>query len=117
MYQSCKRLEKENEELFAEIQKKVGYKETETGLAPSSQWDLKADEIRVSREQNLIVARCLKIYKSQPTEEDKILGNETHEDVEQTTKYTVNLRYVVMLFRIALLILLFSFLGIKPNLL
>ena len=93
MYQACKGLEKDIQDLFTEIQKKVGVKETETGLAPPSQWDLQSDKLKLQREAPLIVARCLKIYQGQPTPEEEILRNETHQEVVQSTKYIVNLRY------------------------
>ena len=94
IYQRCKQLEKENSDLFTEIQKSVGFKETETGLAPPSQWDLQSDKSTLQRDQALIVGRVLKIYQSEPNPEDQLM-QQGDEDVVQTAKYIVNLRFVI----------------------
>ena len=42
----------------------VGIKESDTGLAPPSQWDLVADKQMLQEEQALQVARCTKIINA-----------------------------------------------------
>lgn len=39
----------------------AGVKESDTGLAPPSLWDLRADKMMMEKEQPLQVARCTKI--------------------------------------------------------
>ncbi|KAA6400493.1 MAG: putative 26S proteasome regulatory subunit 7A [Streblomastix strix] len=116
VYKSCKKLETEVQELVEAIKKRVGVKETETGLAPPTQWDLKSDQQRMNTEQPLIVARCQKIFTSKPNPYDRvapqprigqgqILGggaagqpgaqgaDNLEQDVAPATKYIVNIRH------------------------
>lgn len=53
--------EKEATELVSKINKLIGIKESDTGLAPPSQWDLEGDKQMMKQEQPLQVARCTKI--------------------------------------------------------
>jgi len=62
-----------------------GIKESDTGLAPPSMWDLVADKQLMGSEQPLQVARCTKII-SPGTEDAKYLIN-----VKQIAKYVVGL--------------------------
>ena len=50
--------------LNSRIQEVVGVKESDTGLAPPSQWDLVSDKQMMQEEQPLQVARCTKIILS-----------------------------------------------------
>nr|WCZ58639.1 26S proteasome regulatory subunit 7 [Seculamonas ecuadoriensis] len=73
------------------ISKKVdeicGIKESDTGLAPPSMWDLNADKAALQSEQPLQVARCTKIYKSDPNAtESKYIIN-----IKQMAKFVVGL--------------------------
>ncbi|BFU22154.1 26S protease regulatory subunit 7, putative [Entamoeba histolytica HM-3:IMSS] len=56
---SIKQLEKEVADLATEIHNLVGIQESDTGLAPVSQWDLNADK-KLMEEQPLLVSRCIK---------------------------------------------------------
>jgi len=55
------KVEKENKEYISKINKLIGVKESDTGLAPPSQWDLEGDRQMMKQEQALQVARCTKI--------------------------------------------------------
>jgi len=71
------------------LQKKIntlkGIKESDTGLAPPSQWDLVSDKQMMQGEQPLQVARCTKIVNA-GTEDAKYMIN-----VRQIAKYVVGL--------------------------
>lgn len=62
-----------------------GIKESDTGLAPPSQWDLASDRRMMQEEQPLQVARCTKIINP-GTEDAKYVVN-----VRQIAKYVVAL--------------------------
>jgi len=55
------KVEKEAKDLISRINKLIGVKESDTGLAPPSQWDLEGDKQMMKQEQPLQVARCTKI--------------------------------------------------------
>ncbi|XP_066351769.1 26S proteasome regulatory subunit 7A-like [Miscanthus floridulus] len=57
---SIKKVEKEIKEMAKKINDLCGIKESDTGLAPPSQWDLVSDK-QMMQEQPLQVARCTKI--------------------------------------------------------
>lgn len=48
----------------------TGVKESDTGLAPPNLWDLPADKQRMGEEHPLQVARCTKIIRLAPANED-----------------------------------------------
>jgi len=50
-----------NKDYIGKINKLIGIKESDTGLAPPSQWDLEGDKQMMKQEQPLQVARCTKI--------------------------------------------------------
>merc|ERR1719262_1179279 len=56
-----KKVEDESKEYLNKIDKLIGIKESDTGLAPPSQWDLEGDKQMMKQEQALQVARCTKI--------------------------------------------------------
>merc|ERR1719253_1647843 len=56
-----KKAEKEANDYIDKINKLIGVKESDTGLAPPSQWDLEGDKQMMKQEQPLQVARCTKI--------------------------------------------------------
>jgi len=56
-----KKREQETKDLVGSINKLIGVKESDTGLAPPSQWDLEGDKQMMKQEQPLQVARCTKI--------------------------------------------------------
>jgi len=56
-----KKVETAQKDLIASINKLIGIKESDTGLAPPSQWDLEGDKQMMKQEQPLQVARCTKI--------------------------------------------------------
>ena len=71
--------------LNARIQEVVGVKESDTGLAPPSQWDLVSDKQMMQEEQPLQVARCTKIINAN-TDDAKYVIN-----VKQIAKFVVGL--------------------------
>jgi 26S proteasome regulatory subunit T1 len=56
-----KKAEDENKAYIGKINRLIGIKESDTGLAPPSQWDLEGDKQMTKQEQPLQVARCTKI--------------------------------------------------------
>uniref|UniRef100_A0A3B4X6S4 26S proteasome regulatory subunit 7 homolog A-like n=1 Tax=Seriola lalandi dorsalis TaxID=1841481 RepID=A0A3B4X6S4_SERLL len=78
-------VEKDIKELNTKIFELVGVKESDTGLAPPSQWDLVSDKQMMQEEQPLQVARCTKII-SPGTEDAKYMIN-----VKQIAKFVVGL--------------------------
>jgi len=56
-----KKVEKDAKDYIGKINKLIGVKESDTGLAPPSQWDLEGDKQMMKQEQALQVARCTKI--------------------------------------------------------
>merc|ERR1719199_987143 len=56
-----KKVEGEAKDFITRINKLIGVKESDTGLAPPSQWDLEGDKQMMKQEQPLQVARCTKI--------------------------------------------------------
>lgn len=83
------KLSKKLEDDINALKKKVdllkGIKESDTGLAPPSQWDLVSDKQMMQQEQPLQVARCTKIV-DQGTADAKYMIN-----VRQIAKYVVGL--------------------------
>jgi 26S proteasome regulatory subunit T1 len=82
---SIKQLEDDLKALVGKVNTLKGVKESDTGLAPPSQWDIIADRQRMASEQTLQVARCTKII-SPNTPEAKYMVN-----VKQIAKYVVGL--------------------------
>merc|ERR1719276_17303 len=56
-----KKVEEQEKEIIKKINKLIGIKESDTGLAPPSQWDLEGDKQMMKQQQPLQVARCTKI--------------------------------------------------------
>eukprot|EP00920_Eleutheroschizon_duboscqi_P020150 GHVT01047992.1.p1 GENE.GHVT01047992.1~~GHVT01047992.1.p1 ORF type:complete len:476 (+),score=40.53 GHVT01047992.1:537-1964(+) len=77
--------DKEISELVEKINKLCGVRESDTGLAPPSLWDLAADKQMMQEEQPLQVARCTKIIDP-GTDEAKYIIN-----VKQIAKFVVGL--------------------------
>jgi hypothetical protein len=71
--------------LMKRIEATIGIKESDTGLAPPSQWDLVQDKQTMQEEQPLQVARCTKIIDAN-TDEAKYVIN-----VRQIAKFVVGL--------------------------
>lgn len=71
--------------LVKRIEATIGIKESDTGLAPPSQWDLVQDKQMMQEEQPLQVARCTKIIGAN-TDEAKYVIN-----VRQIAKFVVGL--------------------------
>ncbi|GFZ04364.1 regulatory particle triple-A 1A [Actinidia rufa] len=65
---SIKKAEKEIKEMAKKVNDLCGIKESDTGLAAPSQWDLVSDKQMMQEEQPLQVARCTKIIS--PNTED-----------------------------------------------
>lgn len=82
---AIKKCEDDIKKAFESVQKLKGIKESDTGLAPPSQWDLVADKQMLQQEQALQVARCTKIINP-GTEDAQYLIN-----VRQMAKYVVGL--------------------------
>jgi len=71
--------------LMKAIEATIGIKESDTGLAPPSQWDLVQDKQMMQEEQPLQVARCTKIINPN-TDDAKYVIN-----VRQIAKFVVGL--------------------------
>ncbi|KAF3659279.1 26S protease regulatory subunit 7, partial [Capsicum annuum] len=82
---SIKKAEKEIKEMTKKINDLCGIKESDTGLAAPSQWDLVSDKQMMQEEQPPQVARCTKII-SPNTEDAKYVIN-----VKQIAKFVVGL--------------------------
>ena len=82
---SCKLTEKEITTMVDKISKLTGVKESDTGLAAPSQWDLAADKQMMMEEQPLQVSRCTKIINP-GTDEAKYVIN-----MRQIAKFVVGL--------------------------
>merc|ERR1719476_937607 len=59
--QPIKKVEAEAKDYIGKINTLIGIKESDTGLAPPSQWDIEGDKQMLKQEQPLQVARCTKI--------------------------------------------------------
>ncbi|XP_058106695.1 26S proteasome regulatory subunit 7A-like [Magnolia sinica] len=81
---SIKKMEKEIREIAKKVNDLCGIKESNTGLAASSRWDLVSDK-QMMQEQPLQVARCTKII-NQNSEDAKYVIN-----VKQIAKFVVGL--------------------------
>ncbi|KAM7253606.1 hypothetical protein ACFE04_021760 [Oxalis oulophora] len=82
---SIKKAEKEIKDMAKKVNDLCGIKESDTGLAAPSQWDLVSDKQMMQEEQPLQVARCTKIIN--PNSEDaKYVIN-----VKQIAKFVVGL--------------------------
>lgn len=84
--ESIKNAEEENKTLLANINRLCGIKESDTGLSLPSQWDLKGDEVRLSQQHSLQVARCNKIIKGDQPNENKYMIS-----IKQMAKFVVGL--------------------------
>jgi len=82
---SLKDVEEDVKKLSVNVNNLKGVKESDTGLAPPSQWDLVADKHMMQAEQPLQVARCIKIINP-GTDDAKYMIN-----VKQMAKYVVGL--------------------------
>lgn len=82
---TIKKLETDIQRISKNVNEICGIKESDTGLAPPSQWDLVADRQMMQEEQPLQVARCTKIINA-GTEDAKYIIN-----VKQIAKFVVGL--------------------------
>lgn len=82
---AIKKLEEEIASKAKRVNELKGIKESDTGLAPPSQWDLALDRQMMQEEQPLQVARCTKIINPN-TEDAKYVIN-----IRQMAKYVVGL--------------------------
>ena len=84
---SIKAIEDSLKEVQKRITDKIGVKESDTGLAQPSLWDLPADKQRLGEEHPLQVARCTKIMQNdEDPDKNKYVIN-----VKQIAKFVVNL--------------------------
>eukprot|EP01126_Amoeba_proteus_P005350 TRINITY_DN1178_c0_g1_i11.p1 TRINITY_DN1178_c0_g1~~TRINITY_DN1178_c0_g1_i11.p1 ORF type:complete len:426 (-),score=83.36 TRINITY_DN1178_c0_g1_i11:91-1368(-) len=83
---SIKAIEQEIQQKVKKVNEICGIKESDTGLAPPSQWDLVADKVMAGEEQPLQVARCTKIITGGTDEDTKYIIN-----VKQIAKFVVGL--------------------------
>ncbi|KAF9388830.1 26S proteasome regulatory subunit 7 [Podila verticillata] len=85
-----KKLENDIKDAQKRVNEKIGVKESDTGLAPPSLWDIPADKQRMGEEQPLqarsLVARCTKIIQATGDEPAKYVIN-----VKQIAKFVVGL--------------------------
>lgn len=82
---SIKAVEDDIKKISKHVNEITGIKESDTGLAPPSQWDLVADKQMMQEEQPLQVSRCTKIINA-GTEDAKYVIN-----VKQIAKFVVGL--------------------------
>lgn len=82
---SCKKVETEIQELLTKVNKLCGSRESDTGLAPPSMWDLAADRVALQETQPLQVARCTKIINPGTDDAQYIIN------VKQLAKFVVGL--------------------------
>ncbi|XP_058103545.1 26S proteasome regulatory subunit 7A-like [Magnolia sinica] len=82
---SIKKVEKDIKEITKKVNDLCEIKESNIGLAASSQWDLVSDKQMMQKEQPLQVARCTKII-NQNSEDAKYVIN-----VKQIAKFVVGL--------------------------
>eukprot|EP00200_Dunaliella_tertiolecta_P000235 CAMPEP_0202365338 /NCGR_PEP_ID=MMETSP1126-20121109/16382_1 /ASSEMBLY_ACC=CAM_ASM_000457 /TAXON_ID=3047 /ORGANISM="Dunaliella tertiolecta, Strain CCMP1320" /LENGTH=431 /DNA_ID=CAMNT_0048960153 /DNA_START=29 /DNA_END=1324 /DNA_ORIENTATION=+ len=80
-----KRAEQDLKDILKRVNDVCGVKESDTGLAPPSRWDLVSDKQMMQEEQPLQVARCTKIINPN-TDEAKYVIN-----VKQIAKFVVGL--------------------------
>lgn len=81
-----KKTENDIKEIQKKVNEKIGVKESDTGLAPPTTWDIPADKMRMHEEQPLQVARCTKIISAAEGEDAKYVIN-----VKQIAKFVVGL--------------------------
>jgi 26S proteasome regulatory subunit T1 len=84
-HNEIKELETEIQTKTKKVNQIIGIKESDTGLAPPSQWDLVADKQTMQEDQPLQVARCTKII-DKGSEDAKYIIN-----VKQIAKFVVAL--------------------------
>uniref|UniRef100_A0A7S0RB39 AAA+ ATPase domain-containing protein n=1 Tax=Chlamydomonas leiostraca TaxID=1034604 RepID=A0A7S0RB39_9CHLO len=82
---SIKKAEADVKDILKRVNDICGVKESDTGLAPPSRWDLVSDKQMMQEEQPLQVARCTKIINPN-TDEAKYVIN-----VKQIAKFVVGL--------------------------
>jgi 26S proteasome regulatory subunit T1 len=82
---SIKKVEEDIKSIMKQVNDVSGIKESDTGLAPPSRWDLVSDKQMMQEEQPLQVARCTKIINPN-TEDAKYVIN-----VKQIAKFVVGL--------------------------
>lgn len=80
-----KKTEDDIQKILKHVNELAGIKESDTGLAPPSLWDLAADKQILSAEQPLQVARCTKIINSGSDDAKYIIN------VKQFAKFVVDL--------------------------
>jgi len=83
---SIKQVELDIQTIIKRVNELSGIKESDTGLAPPSLWDLAADRQTLQNEQPLQVARCTKIIRGAENEDAKYIIN-----VKQFAKFVVDL--------------------------
>eukprot|EP01103_Thecamoeba_quadrilineata_P012258 TRINITY_DN3116_c0_g1_i1.p1 TRINITY_DN3116_c0_g1~~TRINITY_DN3116_c0_g1_i1.p1 ORF type:complete len:435 (+),score=83.76 TRINITY_DN3116_c0_g1_i1:31-1305(+) len=82
---NIKKVEGDISKITKSVQEICGIKESDTGLAPPSQWDLVADKQMMQEEQPLQVARCTKIINAGGDDTKYIIN------VKQIAKFVVAL--------------------------
>lgn len=82
---SCKKADAEIQELITKVNRLCGVRESDTGLAPPSQWDLTSDKMMLQESQPLQVARCTKIINPGTDNAQYVIN------VKQLAKFVVGL--------------------------
>ena len=80
-----KKAEKDIKDLQEKVKELIGIKESDTGLAIPSQWDLNSDSQMMKEEQPLQVARCTKIINANTDDAKYVIH------VKQMAKFVVGL--------------------------
>lgn len=82
---SLKKIEEDIQTTMKRVNELIGIKESDTGLAPISFWDLQVDRQALYREKPLLVARCSKIIDKDPKNLQYVVN------VRQFAKFVVSL--------------------------
>jgi 26S proteasome regulatory subunit T1 len=80
-----KQLEADITDRMKKVNDLIGIKESDTGLAPPSQWDLIADKAMLEKEQPLLVAKCNQIINAGQDDAKYVVT------LRQVAKYVVGL--------------------------
>mmetsp|Transcript_30562 Transcript_30562/g.85610 ORF Transcript_30562/g.85610 Transcript_30562/m.85610 type:complete len:446 (+) Transcript_30562:79-1416(+) len=82
---TIKKTEKDIDGILKHINEICGIKESDTGLAPPSMWDLQLDQQAMQQQQPLQVARCTKIINADSDEPQYVIN------IKQIAKFVVGL--------------------------
>jgi len=85
----CSLLEEEIEKQKQIVNQLIGVRESDTGLLPPSQWDLRGDQQMLTEEAPLLLGNCTKIIETTANSANTTSGEKESKD---QTKYVVKVR-------------------------